>query len=138
MSCGKVDFESAAFASAKPHRDDESLIDVSGYDIVPGRGNLSYEAYEREQVEWLETGICPDPSVYYSTDSSWLIAERQSWADRQRGAAQPADAVHFVLDRRDDYVEILASGFHWRAWEHGSPRLSDVKGDPVMSGRWIV
>jgi hypothetical protein len=134
----KVEFELAAFASAKPHRDDEQLADVSGYDIVPRRrdDNSGGRQY-RDDAEWLRTGVCPDPSFYFSTDSKWLEAERQSWSERQRTGRPPEDAVHFLLDGRDGYVEILASGFTWRAWPQGRPRLSEVSGDPIMSGKWI-
>jgi hypothetical protein len=150
----KVDFELAAFASAKPHRDDETLVSVSGYDIVPRRrepggvypaglrGALRgvedvLESWEQGERTWLQTGACPDPGFYFSMDSAWLEAERSSWAARQRNSHGPQDAVHFLLVGRDGYVEVLALGFTWRAWHYGSPLLGDVSGDPVMSGRWI-
>jgi hypothetical protein len=79
----KVEFELAAFASAKPHRDDEKLADVSGYDIVPKRRDPSSAARQYlDDSEWLRTGLCPDPSIYFSTDSTWLDAERRSWSER--------------------------------------------------------
>ena len=150
----RVDFELAAFASAKPHRDDEDLVTVSGYDIVPRRmepgGESSWglrgalrgvesvlNSWEQDQRTWLQTGACPDPGLYFSKDSAWLEAERSSWAARQRTSHGPQDAVHFLLDGRDGYVEVMALGFTWRAWHYGSPLLGDVSGDPVMSGRWI-
>jgi len=133
----RVDFELAAFASTKPHRDDENLLNVSGYDIVPRRRAGGYAAFQLDETEWLRTGICPDPSFYFSTDSRWLEAERPSWAARQRTSRPPEDAVHFLLDGRDGYIEILASGFSWRAWRPGRPRLSAVSGEPVMSGEWV-
>jgi hypothetical protein len=131
----KVLFEEAAFASASPHRDDESVIDVSNYDIVPRRDDRPGR-WELKKSEWLQTGTCPDPRFYYSTDSTWLANERSSWASRQRTSRRPEEAVHFLLDGRDGYVEILASGFSWRAWPEGSPRLNEVSGDPILSGRW--
>jgi hypothetical protein len=132
----KVEFELAAFASAKPHRDDEDLVDISGYDIVPRRDDGSVGGWERREVEWLRTGVCPDPSFYFSTNSRWLEAERSSWAARQRTDRRPDEAVHFLLDGRDGYVEILALGFTWRAWPQGRPRVSEVSGEPTMSGEW--
>ena len=93
-------------------------------------------SWEQEERTWLQTGACPDPGFYFSKDSEWLTAERNSWAARQRTSHGPEDAVHFLLDGRDGYVEVLALGFTWRAWPYGSPLLSDVSGDPVMSGRW--
>ncbi len=37
----RVEFVGAAFASAKPHRDDEELVDVTGYVIDPSpKGNV--------------------------------------------------------------------------------------------------
>lgn len=133
----KVEFELAAFASAKPHRDDEDLADVSGYDIIPRRRDESsgLRGY-RDDAEWLRTGLCPDPSFYFSTDSRWLETERRSWASRQRTSRPPEDAVHFVLDGRDGYVEIIASGFTWQAWHQGHPFRSEVSGEPIMSGQW--
>jgi hypothetical protein len=132
----KVDFARAAFAAAKPRRDDENLSDVSGYDIVPQRRNGRYDSYERREIEWLQTGVCPDPGFYYSTSSTWLATERQSWANRQRSVAGPEVAIHFVVNGRDGYVEILASGFSWRAWRQGNPVLSEIQGDPELSGQW--
>ena len=150
----RVEFELAAFVSAKPHRDDESLVTVSGYDIVPKRQEperrvlsgyqealrASADAAQRreqEQKRWIETGVCPDPGFYFSMDSAWLDAERGSWAARQRTSRRPEDAVHFLLDGRDGYVEILASGFNWKAWSKGHPRLSEVSGEPIMTGGWM-
>jgi hypothetical protein len=149
----RVEFESAAFASAKPHRDDEELAEVTGYDIVPRRkepevglsGGLREvlratadvaNRREQEQKRWIETGACPDPGFYFSMDSGWLEAERNSWAARQRTSHGPGDGVHFLLDGRDGYVEILASGFSWQAWHQGHPRLNEVSGEPIMTGRW--
>jgi hypothetical protein len=133
----RLDFELAAFASTKPHRDDENLLNVSGYNIVPRARANDYAASQNDRAEWLRTGICPDPSFYFSVDSRWLETERSSWAARQRTDRQPENAVHFLLDGRDGYVEILASGFRWRAWRQGRPRLSAVSGEPVMSGAWV-
>lgn len=134
----KVEFQLAGFASAKPHRDDEELCDVSGYDIVPRRTDESgVRPHHREYDEWLRTGAHPDPCFYFSTDSTWLENERDAWAHRQRTSRQPEDAVHFLLDGRDGYLEIIAAGFTWRAWPRGHPRLDDVSGEPTMSGRWI-
>jgi len=149
----RVDFERAGFVAAKPHRDDEQLTDVTGYDIVPRREPFSEQKWRREEAEWLRTGVCPDPSFYFSTDSSWLEQVRQPWAERQRMSLRPItssvrmprvpgtgrsadDAVHFLLDGRDGYLEIIAAGFTWRAWPYGTPLWSDVSGEPVMSGEW--
>lgn len=137
----RIDFEAAAFASAKPHRDDETLENVTGYDIVPRttRSDLPMlDALEAEEAEWIRTGICPDPWFYYSKDSAWLRSESDAWAHRQRGLYGPEDAVHFLLDGRDGYIEILATGFSWRAWPQGHPRLNAVSGEPIMSGNWII
>lgn len=50
----KVEFELAGFASAKPHRDDEDLADVTGYDIVPRRRDEnSGQRPCRADAEWL-------------------------------------------------------------------------------------
>jgi hypothetical protein len=137
----KLDFHGAAFASAKPHRDDETLEIVTGYDIVP-RANRSglpmLDALDAEETEWIRTGICSDPWLYYSTDSAWLLSERDAWAHRQRGRYGAGDAVHFLLDGRDGYLEILATGFTWRAWPQAHPRLSATSGEPIMSGRWPI
>jgi hypothetical protein len=130
----RVEFDLAAFASAKPHRDDEDLLDVTGYDIVP-RSNES-ATYQEQRDEWLRTGVCPDPGFYFSTDTKWIKAEQRSWATRQRRDLRPQEVVHFLLDGRDGYIEILAAGFTWRAWHQGDPRLSDVSGVPVDSGEW--
>jgi hypothetical protein len=124
----KVDFEMAELVSAKPHADDEGVFDVSGYDISPTVRDISQR--ERWEAEWLQTGVCPDPRFYFSRDSRWLEAERQ-----RNGAALRA-ATHFVLDGRDGYVEILAAGFTWQAWRPGRPRLNEVSGEPIMTGRW--
>jgi hypothetical protein len=125
----RVEFELAAFASAKPHRDDELLVDVTGYDIAPRRGGLGgFSTYQDQQDEWLRTGLCPDPGFYFSTDTRWLQAERRSWAERQRGHPKSEEAVHFLVDGRDGYIEILASGFKWCAWRPGHPRVSAVSG----------
>jgi hypothetical protein len=132
----KVDFHSAAFASAKPHRDDEALAQVTGYDIVPRRRQGNLDIWQVEEEEWLRTGRCPDPGFYFSTDSKWRDAEQQAWAARQRGRLRPDEAVHFLLDGRDGYVEVLAAGFTWRAWHEGHPRLNEVSGQPVASGEW--
>jgi hypothetical protein len=133
----KVEFELAAFASARPHRDDEDLDDVSGYDIVPRRRDESSgQRPYRDTADWLRTGCCPDPSFYFSIDSRWLETERRSWAARQRTSRAPEDAVHFLLDGRDGYVEIVASGFTWQAWHQGRPRADAVTGEPIMSGQW--
>jgi hypothetical protein len=131
----RVEFELGAFASAIPHRDDEDLLDVSGYDIVPRRAGLS--SYEHQQAVWLQAGLCPDPNFYFSTDSKWLTAERGSWAARQRTNCPPEDAIHFLLDGRDGFIEVLASGFTWRAWHPERPSWRAVSGEPVMSGEWI-
>lgn len=151
----RVDFELAVFASAKPHRDDEDLGTVTGYDLVPRRGWAGAKAgfpglasalqgvasllkgMELEDREWVGTGSCPDPRLYYSVESAWLDEEWNSWATRQRTSHVPNDAVHFLLDGRYGYVKVLALGFSWRARPCGSPLLSDVSGDPVMTGRWI-
>lgn len=132
----RVDFTLAAFVMAKPHRDDEELSDVTGYDIVPRRAPFTLESYERTNSEWLESGVCPDPKFYFSTSSEWLEAVRQRWAARQRTSHPTDKAVHFLLDGRDGYVEVIAAGFSWRAWPPGRPRLDDVAGPPVMSGEW--
>lgn len=136
----KVDFELAAFAAAKPRRDDEDTFDVSGYDLAAKRRNGGDAGMEQEEAEWLRTGLCPDPRFYFSTDSTWLDAERRSWAQRQRTRRRPEEAVHFLLDGRDGYVEILAAGFRWRAWPRAAPVMSTVTDslEPVMVGEWTV
>jgi hypothetical protein len=126
----------AAFACAKPHRDDEELLDVTGYDIVPRRRDNGFDTYQDEQDEWLRTGLCPDPGFYFSANTTWLETERPSWTARQRGHPRPDEVIHFLLDGRDGYIEIFAVGFTWRAWHQGHPRLSAVSGDPVISGQW--
>lgn len=131
-----VEFELAGFASAKPHRDDEELADVSGYEIPVRRREYSESMRQAEEEAWLSTGICPEPHFYFSTDSTWLRSERESWAYRQRGRIEPGDAIHFVLNGRDGYVEVIAAGYAWRAWRTGHPRLNDVSGDPILSDRW--
>lgn len=132
----KVEFELAALVSAKPHRDDEDLFDVSGYTLVSNQGgDLGGSSWPHDD-EWLRTGTCPDPKFYFSTDSAWLRAERESWAARQRTSRGPHEAVHFLLDGRDGYVEILAAGFIWQAWHPGRPRRNEVSGEAVISGRW--
>jgi hypothetical protein len=133
---GRVDFNLAAFVSAKPHRDDEDILDVTGYDILPRTRGSGFATYEEQQDEWLRTGVCPDPGFYFSTDTKWIDTEQQSWTERQRADLRPGEAVHFLLDGRDGYIEILAASFTWRAWQHGKPLLSDVSGDPVSSGEW--
>jgi hypothetical protein len=132
----KVDFELAAFASAKPHRDDEELREVSGYDIIPRRNDHSPGAWQRQEKEWLGSGVCSDPGFYFSTNSRWLELERDSWAARQRTSRRADEAIHFLLDGRDGYLEILAAGFTWRAWRPGRPMLNDVSGEPTSSGAW--
>lgn len=92
-------------------------------------------SWEAEQKRWIETGVCPDPGFWFSMDSAWLEAERNSWATRQRTRHGPEDAVHFLLDGRDGYVEILASAFTWQAWHQGHPRLNEVSGEPIMTGQ---
>jgi len=133
----KADFELAGFVVAKPHRDDEDLSQVSGYDIVPRRGPESEQHRQRAERDWIRSGVCPDPGVYFSTTSTWLEQVRQPWAERQRTRRSAHDAVHFLLGGRDGYLEIIAAGFAWQAWAQGRPMLSDVSGDPVMSGEWI-
>jgi hypothetical protein len=133
----RVDFELAAFVSTKPHRDDESVAEVSGYDSVPERRPGGYAALQQEEAEWLRTGTCPDPSFYFSGASSWLETVRHSWAARQRTSRRPEDAVHFLLDGRDGYIEMIASGFSWRAWRPGQPLTRAVSGEPVISGEWV-
>jgi hypothetical protein len=139
----RVDFADAAYASAKPHRDDEEVFTVTGYKLIQpdvrtgSEGIGLLDEFEQEQEEWKRTGICRRPDFYFSRDSRWLEAERDSWAWRHRGGSRPEDAVHFLLDGRDGYLEILASGFHWSAWHTGSPMLSNVSGDPIASGLWI-
>lgn len=132
----RVEFTLAAFVMAKPHRDDERLSDVTGYDIVAHREPFSYEMWDRKESEWLESGVCPDPSFYFSTDSDWLETVRDQWAARQRTSMTADDAVHFLLDGRDGYLEIAAAGFSWKAWPQGSPLLRNVAGEPVLSGTW--
>jgi len=78
----------------------------------------------------------PRSKLLFSPNSRWLEAERRSWAARQRSRRQSEDAVHFLLDGRDGYVEILASGFTWCAWPQGQPRVDAVSGDPIMTGGW--
>ena len=128
-----VEFHDAAYACAKPHKDDERIEDVTGY-VIRGRESDDEAAYE---AEWLASGVCPDPYVYFTTDSPWLDRERGSWAARQRTNHGPEDAVHFLLNGRDGYIEILASNFSWRAWTPGHPRLNEVSGPPLMSGEWL-
>lgn len=132
----KVEFELAAFVVAKPHRDDEELTQVSGYDIVARREPSSEQHRQRAESEWLRTGVCSDPGFYSSTNSTWLEQVRQPWAERQRTRRSADDAVHFLLNGRDGFLEIIAAGFTWQAWPHGLPLLSDVSGKPVMSGEW--
>jgi hypothetical protein len=131
----RVEFELAAFATAKPHRDNEELADVTGYDIEPRRRDRSADR-ELEEAEWIRTERCPDPGFYFSTDTTWLARSRHSWAARQRTNRSPQDAFHFLLDGRDGYLEILAAGFTWKAWEQGHPKLSDVTGTPILGATW--
>lgn len=134
----KTRFASSAYAMAKPRRDNENLSDVTGYDIVAHRELFTPQTRERDETAWLETGICPDPGFYYSTDSDWLDGVRQHWAERQLTSETPFSAVHFLLDGRDGYIEIAAAGFNWWAWTEGNPILSNVKGEPVLSGTWEI
>jgi hypothetical protein len=51
----KVEFELAGYAAAKPHRDDEELVDVSGYHIVPRSiEEGSRPRYRRDYDKWLQ------------------------------------------------------------------------------------
>lgn len=151
----RLNFEHAAFARSSPHQDWEELGDVTGYHIVPieefkGRVNRDgieevdernkrfFNEYQAQENQWLSTGICPDPGVYFSTDSDWLDEVRGLWAERQRARLDPDDAVHYILDGRDGYVEVVATRLSWKLWEQGEPLLSDVSGEPLESGFWSV
>lgn len=133
----RVDFELGGFARTTPHRDDEDLRAASGYDITP----LSqYDGLtggdEQETAEWLRTGLCPDPGLYFASDSSWLASVRQSWAAAQRTSRTANEAVHFVIDGRDGYVEVIAAGFSWTAWSTDSSGHPAEATPPVAAGDW--
>lgn len=147
----RLDFELAGLARARPHRDDEDLGDVTGYDIVPRRRYRGVETYASNQAEWRRTGWCPDPDVYYSTDSAWLADERDGWAYRQRltvtaidsprigrrarATRTAADAVHFIVNGRDGFVEVMAAGFTWTSYEQtAGPRIGP--GEVLSTGIW--
>lgn len=155
----QLEFDHDAFARSAPHQDWEALDDVTGYLIAPKEsfksdvptldpeGEFEYESHRAQMLEfervyqtrekkWLDTGVCDDPHVYFSTDTDWLDEARDPWTTRQRGKLDPDDAVHLLLGGRDGYVEIIATTFSWKLWEEGHPKLNDVSGEPVLEGRW--
>ena len=94
---------------------------MSGYDIISRRTDeISGLQRYRDYAECLRTGVCPDPSFYFSTDSKWLEIERRSWASRQRTRGQPEDAVRFC----DQTVETDT----WRSLHRDSPGRPGIKG----------
>lgn len=132
----RLDFELAGLARSRPHRDDEDLRDVTGYDIIPMRGyDGTSESWAVRQAEWLRTGWCPDPRVYHSRDTAWLADERDGWAYRQRTDQAAADAVHFIVNGLDGFVEVMAAGFAWTTYQlTPGPRIGP--GEVLSTGVW--
>jgi hypothetical protein len=69
------------------------------------------------------------------TQDGWGPSGPRGRPDSGRAVSQRMQCI-FLLDGRDGYIEILASGFAWRAWRPGRPMRGAVSGDPVMSGAW--
>ena len=67
-----------------------------------------------------------------SRASSWISRERANWQNRLRGAHSENELLHFLIEGRDGYVEILARSLRWRAWPTREAHRERV--DPIARG----
>jgi hypothetical protein len=120
----RVVFAMADVVIARPKSDIADLADVTDYDfeVDADRGESAHHA---DINRWLESGECPHPGFYWASKSTLLESE-----------VEAQGSIHFLLEGRDGYLEILADGFSWSAWPQGHPRLDQVTGEPVLTGRW--
>ncbi|MES1200877.1 MAG: hypothetical protein ABUS57_05455 [Pseudomonadota bacterium] len=101
----EINFASAYFARVSA-KDDNEDIDASGFTVVRMDEGPSDQYLEWRRRRWRQTGFCPESGFYVATESPWLTSA---------GFAHLA-LRHFVLAGRDNYIEVLASGFAWREW----------------------
>lgn len=105
----EVQFSDCYFARVNV-KDDNEDIDASGFEVL-GRFSGPIEEYlDWRHHRWRATGLCPDPRFYVATQSSWLASVTAKF-----GLAH-LSLRHFLVAGRDNYVEVLASGFSWREW----------------------
>jgi hypothetical protein len=109
--CGLVEicFESCYFARTGP-KSDNADIECIGYQVTP-RYEGSADYLEWRASTWRKTGYCPDPGFYIATQSPWLDSIRMPYRK---------DAKHYVIEGRDGYVEVIATGYRWRWVERSS------------------
>jgi hypothetical protein len=102
----RVCFPGEAYARVSPSLSDSHVIDESEFDWsdVPGRwepGEDIFQYLKRQDQQWHQTGICPNPRIYHIEGSHWL-----------NKVGSPADAVprlhHYMILGHDLFIEVLA------------------------------
>ncbi len=103
----ELTFSLCYFARTGPHSDSES-IEAIGYKIADGYdGPIDERFLDWLTEQWRKTDVCPYSGFYVARESTWL----RSLPDYFR-----KDSSHYVIDGRDGYAELIASGYKWREW----------------------
>jgi hypothetical protein len=129
----ELTFKFAYYARLGWHDDNEDIRAV-GYSVEGGEE--TFEGAPADYVRWSarrwrEQGHCPESGFYVATRSDWLGSVQRHFSH--------IPLRHYVIDGRDGYVEVLASGFSWREWiwNDGSRDLLVDPADAVGTGAGV-
>ncbi len=125
----ELTFRMCYFARLSPHEDTEG-IEAIGYRMEPAYEGRMGDYLKWRSHKWTMTGLCPDSGFYFAAKSAWLASLPAFFHTNFR---------HYVVDGRDGYVELIASGFKWREWLWSDGHREDApsKVPPVASGEGV-
>jgi hypothetical protein len=132
-------FDEVLYARVGPHPDNKN-IETIGYKIDRfGNGydgpDNDLEHYYWCEKHWRSEGICLHSGFYYASTSDWLSSVEKHDHYIQKNAYK-----HYVMDDRDGYVELLATGYSWKEWTWTSGHREDVvkNSNIVASGKGTI
>lgn len=108
----EVAFDEFGWCRVAPAITDGIVIDEAAYDMSEVSsttlelGESLVEWRTRFRLQWIETGICPNPGMYEVVGSSWYLALS---LDGPRAAHK-----HYLLLGEEMSIEIIATGWQWR------------------------
>lgn len=119
--CIEITFQNVSYARVGPHPDTKDITFI-GYEIQTDFEALGFSGKEDliQQRQWLDNywrthDVCLDSKFYWTNESEWLSS-----------IELPEPFRHYVIDDCNGYVELIATGYHWKEWIWNSGHRDDA------------